>query len=96
MNNGKMDSLIPCIYTLLLDAHGPQGWWPLGGIYFPKRHDPFEVTVGAILTQNTSWKNASMAIEELRRRRMLSVQSILNISIEELAGVMRWSGCYNR
>ena len=91
-----MDSLIPRIYALLLDAYGPQGWWPVGGRYFPKRHDPFEVTVGAILTQNTSWKNASMAVEELRSREMLSVNAILNTAIEKLAGAIRCSGYYNQ
>jgi endonuclease-3 related protein len=91
-----MGSLIPRIYELLLDAYGPQGWWPVGGSYFPKRHDPFEVTVGAILTQNTSWKNASMAVEELRNREMMSVSSILNTGMEKLAGTIRCSGYYNQ
>ena len=91
-----MDPLIPRIYTLLLDFHGPQGWWPVGGSYFPKQEDPFEVTVGAILTQNTSWTNASMAIEELRRLGMLSVHSILNAGLEQLAAAIRSSGYYNQ
>jgi len=91
-----MDSLIPRIYALLLDTYGPQGWWPVGGSYFPKHHDPFEVTVGAILTQNTSWKNASMAVEELRNREMLSVNAILNTGMEKLAAAVRCSGYYNQ
>jgi len=91
-----MDSLIPRIYTLLFDFHGPQGWWPVGGSYFPKQEDPFEVTVGAILTQNTSWKNASMAIEALRHCGMLSVHSMLNASLEQLAGTVKSSGYYNQ
>ena len=94
--NGNMDSLIPRIYALLLDAYGPQGWWPVGGSYFPKRHDPFEVTVGAILTQNTSWKNASMAVEGLSSREMLSVSAILNADMENLAETIRCSGYYNQ
>jgi endonuclease-3 related protein len=91
-----MYSLIPRIYNLFLDAYGPQGWWPVGGSYFPKTHDPFEVTVGAILTQNTAWKNASMAIEALRSKGMLSVQGILDTDTKQLAAVIRSSGYYNQ
>jgi endonuclease-3 related protein len=91
-----MDSLISRIYTILLESYGPQGWWPLGGAYFPQQEDPFEITVGAILTQNTSWKNASIAIEELRKKGLLSADRILATSHEELACAIRSSGYYNQ
>jgi endonuclease-3 related protein len=91
-----MHSLISRIYTILLESYGPQGWWPLGGAYFPQHEHPFEITAGAILTQNTSWKNASMAIEELRKRGLLSADRILATSHEELASAIRSSGYYNQ
>ncbi len=46
------------IYHLLLDFFGPQHWWP--------GETPFEVAVGAILTQNTSWTNVAKAIANLK------------------------------
>ena len=91
-----MDSLISSIYTILLESYGPQGWWPLGGAYFPQEEDPFEITIGAVLTQNTSWKNVSMAIEELRKRGLLSADRILATTDEELARTIRSSGYYNQ
>jgi endonuclease-3 related protein len=91
-----MESLISHIYTILLESYGPQGWWPLGGSYFPRQENPLEITIGAVLTQNTSWKNASMAIEELRKRGLLSAERILSTSHGELASIIRPSGYYNQ
>jgi endonuclease-3 related protein len=91
-----MNPLISHIYTMFHKSYGPQGWWPLGGAYFPRQEDPFEITVGALLTQNTSWKNASMAIEELRKRGLLSADRILGSTDEELVSAIRSSGYYNQ
>ncbi len=52
--------------------------------------------VGAILTQNTAWKNASLAIEELRRRGLLSPEALLKTDDAELARIIRPSGYYNQ
>jgi len=47
------------IYQRLLSRYGPQNWWPAD--------EPFEVVVGAILTQATSWKNVEKAIFNLKK-----------------------------
>ena len=52
------------IHDALLAAFGPQGWWP--------GETPFEVMVGAILTQNTNWRNVERAIANLRAARALT------------------------
>ena len=49
------------IYDRLFAAYGPQHWWP--------GESPFEVMIGAVLVQNTSWKNVEKAIDRLRRER---------------------------
>jgi endonuclease-3 related protein len=61
------------IYRLLLDEYGEQGWWPVGGVYsrsFKKRArtpgERFEISVGAVLAQNTSWANVETALANLR------------------------------
>lgn len=71
-----------------LDEHfGPLHWWPAGS--------PFEVVVGAVLTQNTSWKNVEKAIESLKRADLLSFDGLQSLSEEELAGYIKSSGYYN-
>ena len=49
---------LAALYDRLLDAYGPQNWWPA--------ESAFEVIVGAVLTQNTSWKNVEKAITGLK------------------------------
>ena len=71
----------------LLDAHfGDLRWWPA--------EDPFEVMVGAILTQNTGWANVEKAIVRLRERALLSPEAIDRSSAEALAEAVRPSGYY--
>jgi endonuclease-3 related protein len=78
---------IQIIYELLLDSFGPQKWWPA--------ETPFEVIVGAILTQQTSWKNVEKAIRNLKRNDLLSPFSLYALPIEELKSQIRPSGFYN-
>ena len=68
-------------------ALGPQGWWP--------GRTRFEVIVGAILTQNTSWTNVARAIQRLRRQRALTTQALAALSRARLAQLIRSSGYYN-
>ncbi len=75
------------IYGALLAHYGPQGWWP--------GETPFEVMVGAILTQNTNWSNVERAIGNLKRAGKLSPAAMHNIPEGELAGLIRPSGCFN-
>lgn len=74
-------------YGLLFEHFGPQHWWPA--------ETPFEVMVGAVLTQNTNWDNVRKAIAELRERGLLSFQALAACSAEEIAPLIRASGYYN-
>jgi endonuclease-3 related protein len=74
-------------YEKLLRHFGPQGWWPA--------ETPFEVMVGAVLTQNTSWSNVEKAIVKLRDAGLLEFDSLLHCSETLLAELIRPSGYYN-
>ena len=74
-------------YHRLLAQYGPQQWWPAG--------EPFEVIVGAILTQSTAWTNVEKAIANLKAREMLSPQALRCVGVDELASLIRPSGYYN-
>lgn len=76
------------IYRILLDHFGPQNWWP--------GDTPFEVMVGAVLTQNTNWRNVSRAIDTLRDDGLLSFESMESLPAEVLAEKIRPSGYYNQ
>jgi endonuclease III related protein len=73
------------VYERLLDAYGPQGWWPGSG-------DPFEVVVGAVLTQAVSWKNVELALANLRRAGALSAPALHALEETALAALIRPSG----
>ncbi len=91
-----MHNAIYSIYTLLLKEFGPQGWWPVAGTYFPSKENGFEIILGAVLTQNTSWHNAATALENLRSRGLLDPQKIIGLSNHELALCIKSSGYYNQ
>ncbi len=74
------------IYERLLDVFGPQNWWP--------GESPFEVMVGAVLVQNTNWKNVERAIENLREAGLLSPEAIHTLRHEELAELIRPAGYF--
>ncbi len=74
------------VFESLLDAYGPQHWWP--------GDSPLEIIVGAILTQNTSWKNVERAIHNLREEGLMSVDALWRVSPEELAELIRPAGYY--
>lgn len=93
------------IYQRLLSVYGRQGWWPVTpeGEFKPEyaggpRNDShrFEMAVGAILTQNTAWKNASRAVENLNRAGLLSPDTIRSAALPELAEAIRPAGYYNQ
>jgi len=75
-------------YDALFRAHGPQHWWP--------GRTRFEIIVGAILTQNTSWANVERAIGELRRAKLLSVAAIERVPLARLARLIRSSGYFRQ
>jgi len=74
------------VYETLLAAYGPQHWWPA--------EKPFEVMVGAILTQNTNWQNVEKAIANLKAHNMLNCESIATSNLAQLADIIRSSGSY--
>lgn len=75
------------IYGRLFAAYGPQHWWPAD--------EPFEVIVGAILTQSTAWSNVEKAIASLKMADALSPSALHRVPAEELARLIRPSGYYN-
>ena len=79
---------LPRYYDALFTAHGPQHWWP--------GRTAFEVIVGAILTQNTSWTNVEIAIRNLRHEKLLTPRAIENTSLARLARLVRSSGYFRQ
>ena len=75
------------IYNRLLVFYGPQHWWPA--------EEPFEVMVGAILTQSTAWRNVEKAIANLKAAGALSPAALRRLSLSEIAALIRPSGYYN-
>lgn len=82
------DETVRRIYRILSQAWGAQHWWPA--------ESPFEVIVGAILTQNTSWTNVERAMAKLRDVGVLSLEGIRGIRIEELEPLIRSSGYFRQ
>jgi endonuclease-3 related protein len=74
------------IFDRLLQAYGPRHWWP--------GDSPLEVMVGAVLTQNTAWRNVEKAIANLRERGLMDMQALHAIGEGELAEVIRPAGFY--
>jgi endonuclease-3 related protein len=74
------------VYQRLFQAFGPQDWWP--------GETPFEVMVGAVLTQNTNWQNVERAIANLRDADLLSPQALYAVAQEELEELIRPAGYF--
>ncbi len=74
-------------YETLLEAYGPQRWWP--------GETRTEIAVGAILTQNTNWQNVERAIDRLRQAGCLDWRSLHEIDEPGLAELIRPAGYYN-
>ncbi|MBN1383704.1 MAG: endonuclease III domain-containing protein [Elusimicrobia bacterium] len=89
------------IYKELLKHFGPQGWWPIAGIYNPKKKsfsdkEKFEIMTGAILTQNTSWNNVEKALANLRKENFLDIYKISRINLKKLQKLIKPSGFYKQ
>lgn len=76
------------IYYLLYNHAGHQHWWPADS--------PFEVVIGAILTQFVSWKNVTIAIDNLKRHNVLTVEGICKIDIENLEEFIKSTRFYKQ
>ena len=75
------------VYRRLLERYGPQHWWPA--------RTPFEVIVGAVLTQNTAWLNVERAIANLDAAAALQPRALLDLPEPRLASLLRPSGYFN-
>lgn len=82
----EMKEILMELYERLFRSFGPQGWWPA--------ESPFEVFVGAILTQNTAWRNVEKAIANLKQKGDLTPEAIHRMSIGELEELIKPSGFY--
>ncbi len=75
-------------FEVLLAHFGPQGWWP--------GRTRLEVILGAILTQNTAWRNAALALKRLRRAGLLNFKGLRGASLRELRSRIRPAGFYRQ
>jgi endonuclease-3 related protein len=75
------------VHDRLLAAFGPQHWWPAAS--------PFEVMVGAVLTQNTNWQNVERAIANLEKAGVLDPDSLHRMDHQALAELIRPAGYFN-
>ena len=74
------------LFDILFTTFGPQHWWP--------GDTPFEVAVGAVLTQNTSWSNVEKAITSLKATNAMTATSLLALSASDLEQAIRPAGYY--
>jgi len=84
MNAGKA---LKRYFKVLLKVYGPQHWWPA--------ETPFEVMIGAILTQNTNWTNVEKAIANLKILELLTPEAIHRVDVSSLARAIRPTGYFN-
>lgn len=87
MDKQLIGERLQTINGVLLDTYGPQHWWPA--------EEPFEVIVGAVLTQSTAWRNVEKAINNLKSAGALSPEKIRQLSQSEIAELIYPSGYFN-
>jgi len=75
------------IYRILYHNFGPQHWWP--------GESPFEIIIGAILTQNTAWKNVEKAIANLKKANLLTPKALYELPYPYLVELIRPAGFFN-
>ena len=86
-DNRSISQRLQDIYHRLMYCYGPQHWWPAEG--------PFEMMVGAVLTQSAAWRNVEKAIANLKAAGALSPQALRRLSLSELVALIRPAGYYN-
>lgn len=84
---GSSGEYLKEMYELLYGSFGPQHWWP--------GDSPFEIMVGAVLTQNTNWTNVERAIANLKATGKFSLRGLYEMPEEVLAELIRPAGYYN-
>jgi len=78
---------LSAVFNTLYRCYGPQHWWP--------GDTPFEIMVGAVLTQNTAWSNVEKAIANLVAHDRLDAGRIVTARREQLARLLKPSGYFN-
>jgi endonuclease-3 related protein len=81
-----MSSIPLQVYERLLNVFGPQQWWP--------GDSPFEIMVGAVLVQNTAWRNVERAMENLREAGVMEPHALYALPPRELAELIRPAGYF--
>ncbi len=79
------------VYNILYKEYGPQHWWPCS-----TKEKKFEMIIGAILTQNTSWSNVAKAINNLKQADLIASDKIIDVDITKLKELIRPAGYYNQ
>jgi endonuclease-3 related protein len=87
MQDTTIRKKLMAVYRALFKAYGAQHWWPA--------ETPFEVMVGAVLTQNTAWSNVEKAVANLKQGRLLTPAGLDRAPESRLAALIRPSGYYN-
>ena len=87
MDNQNISQALLNIYQQLMARYGPQYWWPAP--------EPFEIIVGAILTQSAAWGNVEKAIANLKAAGALSPSALRRLPLAELAKLIHPCGYYN-
>ncbi len=87
-NSKTKKNLILQFYHTLYREFGKQNWWPADA--------PFEVIIGAILTQNTSWNNVKKAIENLKKNDFIDAKKLFQLDTEKLKELIRPAGFFNQ
>ncbi len=83
-----MKSSLIALYKILYETFGSQHWWPA--------KTKFEIIVGAILTQQTTWKNVEKAIKNLRENKLLDVKSLAKASLKKIEELVQPAGYYHQ
>ncbi len=107
MDRNFKDKRVFDIFNTLFYRYGHQNWWPIvvnGRCLYLDDYrsrertadEIFEIMVGSILTQNTSWENAAKAVSKMKENNLMNMESIMAIKIAELASVIKGSGYFNQ
>ena len=83
----RIRKILKTLFDDLLAHYGPQEWWP--------GETPFEVMVGAVLTQNTNWRNVEKAIQNLKEAGVLQLKPLLELSDRRMGELIRPAGYFN-
>jgi len=81
------------IFSRMLAAAGPRHWWPCHNARPECRRD--EIIIGAVLTQNTAWKNVEKALANLTAAKLLDLEKLARMRSEKLAPLIRPAGYFN-